>query len=312
MCIRDRAYYDRNTTDQIFSVSSSSATGYSSSILNAGEMRNWGWEFQLSGTPIQTAEFTWTVGVNYTLLNNEVVELYEGVENIAVGGTWAANTRIAKGYPYMSLWGQDYTYVNGRPVVGANGMYVPTASREYLGTAIADAVGGFSTSFKYKNINLSALFDFQQGGIMHSTSLQWSKYSGMHPDTETFNGESDTRVKGKILPEVTETGAENTTSVDPQDYYQSMWRFAAPNTYEASYLKFRELRLSYTFPNSVSELISVENLDISFFGRNIAILSSDIPYIDPQIITGSGNNQGLENAQVPSTRSFGLNLGANF
>tara|TARA_S200000501_G_scaffold356355_1_gene378972 strand:+ start:6696 stop:9902 length:3207 start_codon:yes stop_codon:yes gene_type:complete len=308
----DAAYYDRNTTDQIFSVSSSSATGYSSSILNAGEMRNWGWEFQLSGTPIQTADFTWTVGVNYTLLNNEVVELYEGVENIAVGGTWAANTRIAKGYPYMSLWGQDYTYVNGRPVVGANGMYVPTASREYLGTAIADAVGGFSTSFKYKNINLSALFDFQQGGIMHSTSLQWSKYSGMHPDTVAFNGESDTRVNGMILPGVTETGAENTTSVNPQDYYQSMWRFAAPNTYEASYLKFRELRLSYTFPNSVSELISVENLDISFFGRNIAILSSDIPYIDPQIITGSGNNQGLENAQVPSTRSFGLNLRANF
>ena len=134
----------------------------------------------------------------------------------------------------------------------------------------------------------------------------------MHPETVAFNGESDTRANGMILPGVTETGAENTTSVDPQDYYQRMWRFAAPNTYEASYLKFRELRLSYTFPNSVSELISVENLDISFFGRNIAILSSDIPYIDPQIITGSGNNQGLENAQVPSTRSFGLNLRANF
>ena len=73
-----------------------------------------------------------------------------------------------------------------------------------------------------------------------------------------------------------------------------------------------EFGISYQLRRPVSELISVENLDISFFGRNIAILSSDIPYIDPQIITGSGNNQGLENAQVPSTRSFGLILRANF
>ncbi|MGD2004510.1 MAG: SusC/RagA family TonB-linked outer membrane protein [Flavobacteriaceae bacterium] len=308
----DGAYYDRSTVDQIFSVASSDATGYSSSILNAGEMRNWGWEFQVTATPIQTNDFTWTLGVNYTLLNNEVVELYDGVENIAVGSTWAANTRIAKGYPYMSLWGQDYTYINGRPVVGANGMYVPTDSRVYLGSAIADAVGGFSTSFDYKNFNLSALFDFQQGGIMHSTSLQWSKYSGMHPETVSFNGESDTRANGMVLPGVTESGAENTTRVDPQAYYQTMWRFAAPNTYEASFLKFRELRLSYTLPKSISNSLSVENMDISFFGRNIAILSADIPYIDPQIVTGSGNNQGLENAQVPSTRSLGVNLRATF
>lgn len=59
-------------------------------------------------------------------------------------------------------------------------------------------------------------------------------------------------------------------------------------------------------------MISVQNLDISLFGRNLSILSSDVPYIDPQIITGSGNRQGLENAQVPSTRSVGINLRATF
>lgn len=309
----DVAYYDRNTTDQVFNVDSPYATGYSSVLTNAGEMRNWGWEFQLGGAPIQTEDFKWNLGLNLTFLNNEVVELTEGIENLSMGNTWAADLRIQKGKPYMALYGQDYIYDNnGRRVVGDNGYYKTTEDRVYLGSAIADVVGGFNTSFSYKNFNLSALFDFQKGGILHSTSLQWSKYSGMHPETVAFNGESDTRANGMVLPGVTESGAENTKSVDPQGYYQSMWRFAAPNVYEANFLKFRELRLSYSFPNNITSLMSLQNLDLSLFGRNLAILSSDVPYIDPQIITGAGNRQGLENAQVPSTRSFGINLRATF
>lgn len=309
----DAAYYSRKTTDQVFNVSTPFSTGYSSALTNAGEMRNWGWEFQLGGSPIQTEDFEWSLGLNLTFLNNEVVELTEGIENLDMGNTWAADLRVQKGLPYMALYGQDYIYdSNGRRVIGENGYYKTTEDKVYLGSAIADAVGGFSTSFSYKNFNLSALFDFQIGGVLHSTSLQWSKYSGMHPETVAFNGESDTRANGMILSGVTETGEENTKKINPQSYYQSMWRFAAPNVYEASFLKFRELRLSYSFPSSITDLISVQNLDLSFFGRNLAILSSDVPYIDPQIITGAGNRQGLENAQVPSTSSFGVNLRATF
>lgn len=309
----DAAYYDRKTTDQVFDVDSPYATGYSSVLTNAGEMRNFGWEFQFGGTPIQTEEFKWNLGLNLTFLNNEVVSLTEGIENLSMGTTWAADLRIQRGKPYMALYGQDYIYDNnGNKVIGENGYYKTTDDKVYLGSAIADAVGGFNTSFSYKNLNLSALFDFQNGGILHSTSLQWSKYSGMHPETVAFNGESDTRTNGMVLPGVTESGAENNKSIDPQGYYQSMWRFAAPNVYKASYLKFRELRLDYSFPNSITDLIFLQNLDLSLYGRNLAILSSDVPHIDPQIITGAGNRQGLENAQVPSTRSFGINLRATF
>ena len=315
----DAAIYDRTTDDQIFNVASPSPTGYTSQLLNAGKMRNWGWELQASGKPIQTEDFTWTVGLNLTRINNEVVELLKDengesiVENIAMGATWAAELRIQENLPYMALFGQDHIYDdNGNKVVGDDGVYEWTADREYLGSAIADYTGGFSTSFDYKNFNLSALFDFQVGGVIHSTSLQWSKYSGMHPDTVAYNGESDTRANGMVLEGVTSTGAVNTTRIDPQAYYQGNWRRAAPNVYDASFLKFRELRLSYQFPKDFMQPIAIDDMTLSFFGRNLAILSSDIPFIDPQIVTGSGNAQGLENAQIPSTQTFGANLTLKF
>lgn len=315
----DVAYYDRTTEDQIFNVSSPSPTGYTSKLLNAGEMRNWGWEFQINGTPIDKNGFRWDVGINFTAINNEVVSLLKDengnsvVENIDMGNTWAAELRIQEGYPYMALFGNDFVYDdNGNKVVGDDGVYKFTDERVYLGSAIADYTGGFNTSFSYKNFKLDALFDFQIGGIIHSTSLQWSKYSGMHPETVSFNGESDTRANGMVLPGVLENGSQNNIRIDPQTYYQTQWRMAAPNVYDASFLKFRELRFTYKFPKNISQYVYLNDLNLSLFGRNLGIIDADLPYLDPQVVTGAGNRQGLENAQVPSTRSFGINLTATF
>jgi hypothetical protein len=119
-----------------------------------------------------------------------------------------------------------------------------------------------------------------------------------------------TRANGMVLPGVTTDGSENTVSVDPQTYDQTKWRVAGPNTYNAGYLKFRDVRLNYAVSQSTLAKTPFTSLNLSVFGRNLAILSSDVPYIDPQVITGSGNIQGVENAQVPPTRSFGIHLSA--
>jgi TonB-linked SusC/RagA family outer membrane protein len=315
----DAAYYDRVTEDQIFNVPVSATTGYTSKLLNAGKMKNSGLEIQIQGTPKQTADFRWDVGLNLTSQKNEVVELLkddEGntvVESINAGSTWAADLRVQEGLPYMALFGQDYVYDdNGNKIVDEDGFYQFTDDRVYLGSAIADWTGGFNTAFTYKGFTLSALFDFQVGGIIHSSSLQWSKYSGMHPETVSFNGESDVRANGMILPGVKADGSANNTRVDPQDYYHTYWRRAAPNVYDASFIKFRDVRLSYAVPSKTLNKTPFTSLKLSAFGRNLGILYSDVPYIDPQVITGAGNAQGLENAQVPATSSFGFNISAKF
>lgn len=105
------AHYDRTTKDQIFNIDSPAPTGYTSRLLNAGEMRNWGWEFEISGTPIQKNGFRWDVGLNLTAINNEVVSLLKDgngnsvVENINMGSTWAAQLKNSGRLPlYGRFW----------------------------------------------------------------------------------------------------------------------------------------------------------------------------------------------------------------
>ena len=98
----DAMYYDRTTEDQIFNVPLPSPTGYTSRTLNAGEMRNWGWEFQVKGTPIKQNDLKLDLGLNLSFINNEVVELLKDddgnsvVENISIGSTWAVEVRVQK------------------------------------------------------------------------------------------------------------------------------------------------------------------------------------------------------------------------
>jgi len=305
----DIAYYDRTTKDQIFPVSVSAATGYTSSVFNAGEMRNYGVEMSFNVVPVRTANLRWDIFVNAFRQFNEVVSLAEGIENLSRGGTWAAELRIQEGLPYMAIFGQDYVYnENGERLVDEDGNYQFTSERVFLGSAIADWTGGFGTNVTWRGLSASVLFDFQVGGAIHSTSLQWSKYSGMHPETVSFNGESDTRANGMVLPGVKPDGTPNDIRIDPQTYYQTYWNRAAPNLFDASFLKLREIRIGYTLPNRIFGGTPFRDMNISLFGRNLAILASDLPYLDPQIITGAGNDQGLENAQVPSTRTWGINF----
>lgn len=304
----DIVYYDRTTDDQIMQVSSSSATGYNAKWVNAGSMRNSGIELMLDAMVLDLSGFQWNVALNFATYNNEVVSLAEGVKEISMGGTWAADLRIVPGESYMGLYGEKWErHANGQPMVDVDGYPIVAADRTYLGSAIADFTGGFRNTFSWKGVSLSALIDFQEGGIIHSTSTQWANYSGMTPESVTQDG-VDIRQDGYLFAGVHEDGTANTTRIPAQSYYQGYWWVAEPNVYDASFIKLREASLSYTLPNSIVDKLPIRDVRLSAFGRNLAILASDLPYLDPQGVTGTGNRQGLENAQVPSTRSWGFSL----
>jgi len=305
----DIAYYDRTTDDQIMQVSSSATTGYNAKWVNAGSMRNSGIELMMDAMVLDMSGFQWNVAFNLATYNNEVVSLAEGVKEISMGGTWAADLRIVPGESYMGLYGNKWErHENGQPLVNADGSPIVAADRTYLGSAIADYTGGFRNTFSWKGISLSALIDFQEGGIIHSTSLQWANYSGMTPESVTQDG-VDIRQDGYLFAGVHADGTANTTRMPAQSYYQGYWWVAEPNVYDASFIKLREASLSYSLPNSLVDKLPIRDVRLSAFGRNLAILASDLPYLDPQGVTGTGNRQGLENAQVPSTRSWGFSLG---
>ena len=320
----DFTYYNELTEDLITPVQVDPATGYTSTVANAGKLENKGIEVLLNITPIQTNDFDWTVTWNFSKNKNKLLELLPGVQTLQLA-TFPFNgvsLNAVVGEPYGVIRGTDFVYDdNGNKVVKANGLYAETKTVQNLGSVLPDYNMGFRNSITYKNINFSFLIDVQKGGKYRSLTNLWSHYSGIAETTAANNIRED----GVILDGVTGTitydaqgkytvtdTATNTKSVDAQlwgtDYY---FGADALNVFNADYVKLREVTLGYAFPKKWTG--DVASIRLSAFGRNLFAWGLDNDNFDPEVATaGSGNIQGSEGGSLPSTRTYGLNLEIKF
>ncbi len=311
----DVTYYDMMTHEQIMDIDISGTSGYTSQMINAGKVSNKGIEVLLTGTPIKTSDFRWDITVNWSKNKSEVVELAEGITNYRLANApFAVSVNATVGEGYGNLMGRNYLYTDdGQRIVGPSGRYDRTTDTEPLGNVMPDWMGGINNSFTYKNINLSFLIDIRKGGQFFSTSYMWGMYSGMIEKTV----ENNIREDGIILPGVMEdpdnpgTYIENTIVCDVNNYGLAHYFVHAMDVFDADYMKLRELTIGYTLPNSMLKRAPFSNIRISFVARNLFTWGTDIKGIDPDFATNAGNIQGIEGAQVPSTRSFGFNLSFN-
>ena len=307
----DATYYNNVATDQIFQVDVSAASGYESQIINAGKMVNQGVELSLSGNVVNRGDFKWNVLVNWAKNDNRVEELADGIDNYRIAnelfGVVSLDAR--EGQRYGTIYGADFQRdENGNKIIGANGNYLTTSAPQPLGSVLADWTGGIRNSFSYKGVNLSFLIDAQMGGALHSVTNLFAKYSGMTQETVDGN----IRQVGLIAEGVTEGGEANTTVIDPISFFQGHFGLGAAHVYDASYVKFRELTVSYSLPNSIIGNTLFNSVNFAIEGRNLAILSKKIPHLDPENVTNSGNIQGLEGGALPSLRSYGFKVSLGF
>jgi TonB-linked SusC/RagA family outer membrane protein len=321
----DFTYYDERTKDLITPVQVDPSTGYLSTFVNAGELENKGIELLVSGRPIETEDFSWDVTVNFARNRNQLLSLIDGVETLQLGAFPfnGVSLNAVVGERYGQIRGTNYVFDDqGNKVVGANGSYLETPNVENLGSILPDFNMGIRNSISYKNFRLSALIDIQQGGKFRSLTNIWGNYSGILEQTARGN----IREEGVILPGVTgnvtfnddgsytvSNTAENTTVIsaqqEGQDYF---FGNDNQNVFDADYVKLRELNLSYTFNNEWFGGF-VKDVQLSAFGRNLAVWGLDNDNFDPEIATGgSGNVQGSEGGSIPSTLSYGLNLQLKF
>ncbi|MCK5649950.1 MAG: SusC/RagA family TonB-linked outer membrane protein, partial [Gemmatimonadetes bacterium] len=116
--------YDRSTSNQILGVQVSRASGYSSQRLNAGEVRNWGWELLLKATPLRMDNgFRWDLTANWSKNNSEVTELYGDLETLVLGSYWSLNIEARVGEPYGLFFGNGYVKDDqGRWLLNSSGM----------------------------------------------------------------------------------------------------------------------------------------------------------------------------------------------
>lgn len=309
----DVTYYDQTTRDQILGVDISRASGYTSRILNAGQITNKGIEAMLSGTILQLpGGLTWDASINFARNRNEVVELADGLTSLTLWTERGASLEARVGEPYGNLYGNKYARTEDGQLIFRNGYPYNIPGQQVIGNITPDWIGGISNAVSFKGITLSALIDAKKGGDIYDMGTSIARITGVLEESALG------REEGVIGTGVKNIGTEESPQYVTNDVvasartfygYYSGRQFHEAAVFDASYVKLREASITYMLPKSWFANNFLQSASISLVGRNLAIFYKNTTHIDPEVSSASlGYNYG----QLPSTRSLGFNLNVKF
>ena len=307
----DAAYYTSKAKGQILTVPISTASGFDNKIVNAGTLENNGVEISISGVPLKIAGFQWDVTLNWSKNNNKLTDLPEGIENYQIGTYWSLKVLAEKDKPYGSLFGYDFARDAAGNIIHENGLPLQ-GDLKTLGNYQADWVAGLNNELTYKNFSLSFLIDMKKGGDIYSMTTTWGRYAGVLE--ETLQGREDGIVGNGVMEDPANPGRyiPNTYVASCEEYNKAAYSntLAGGSVFDGTYVKLREIRFGYVIHKIGN--FPIRDIGISLVGRNLAILYSTVPHIDPETSFSNSNVQGLEFGQLPSTRSLGFNINFKF
>jgi TonB-linked SusC/RagA family outer membrane protein len=343
----DLTVYNTDSRNQILPVPLSTATGYSARLINAGLINNRGIEAMLHLVPVRTRNFSWEVDYNAARNVSEVKELFTD----PISGQEITNYVIASRYVTVEarvgdqmgdMYGIGYERVSSDPnskyydptgqyvgqiVYNNAGKPIATANRIKLGNYNPDWLMGINNNMTYKGINFGFLFDFRLGGEMYSHTQTVGREGGII--SETLEGRAngyDLSLEGNgvvgegAVPQYDGTRLvgfqANNVKLPAREWHTTITlgrRLVEGMVYDASFTKLREVRLGYTLPKKWLSGARIQNLNVTLVGRNL-LLWTKVPHVDPETSSTSGGTviPGVESVALPSTRSFGINLGLNF
>ncbi|RYD81199.1 MAG: TonB-dependent receptor, partial [Sphingobacteriales bacterium] len=325
----DFTYYSQKNRKQSINLDVSGASGYGVAKINAGLIQNQGFELSLTGKPIDTKNFGWATTFNIARNRNEVVRLYPGLATYTYGSTvYSSVTSYLNSYEgeaFGSLVGQAYQRdsATGGILLGANNMPLFTAATYNFGTVLPKFTGGFLNTFRFKNIELSVMIDFQSGGQFFSRSKMLAVRTGQDPVTvaindKGFNVRDAVAAGGGVRIDGISAATKQpvTAYVDAQTYYNTILgrRIYEPWVFDASYIKLRELKLGYNFTKKTLGKLPVQAASLAFIARNPAMIWQKAPKgLDPsELSTGSQSIGWYESGQTNRVASYGLNLNITF
>ncbi len=346
----DFTYYQTLTKNQILNIPLSITSGYNSRSINAGEIKNWGVELMLTTVPVQLDNgFKWNLDVNFSSNRSQVVSLSDGLTNFVMANR-RVSIEARVGERMGDMYGIGFARVQNsdpdKPYYDASGQYagqmvfkdgrpVPTTERIKMGNYNPDWLAGIYNTFSYKGIKLGVLFDIRQGGKVYSetqtvgreggiiTETLQGRENGYYPqasvqaDPQLLNAPVGTYVIGEgVVQNSDGSFSPNTRRVLPRQWH-SAWTggrsIAEGATFDASFVKLREVQIGYMLPDKLFGKLPFRSVTITLVGRNLA-LWTNVPHIDPEVMSYTGGTAlpGIEFMSIPSSRSYGFNIGLKF
>ena len=321
----DFAYYNRNTTDQIFTLPVDPATGYTNMVTNFGKVRNSGIELLVNFVPIRTKDWRWEIGFNFAKNKNKVVSMPASLDGgmVNINGFSAGNDavymRAVEGLPM----GELFTYLpqyteDGKLIVGDSGLPLLTDEVKDTGKNVnPDWTGGVTTSLSWKGISLSAALDIRKGGYMFSRTKNLMQFTG-NGEATLYNGRNPFIIPNSVYAD----GTENTTPIyttdgSYQDYFNDSGAGQGGEFYllDRSYVKLRNVTLAWQLPKAWVRKIYLSDVTLSLFANNLFTWTHKAnKYIDPETSSYGNDLEGLfgELYSNPACRNFGFNVGIKF
>ncbi|MGY0425449.1 MAG: SusC/RagA family TonB-linked outer membrane protein [Polaribacter sp.] len=312
----DIAYYRARDYNNIIDSPSSESSGYSSFRLNGDEFRREGLEFVVNVSPIKKELFKWNISINASTNKRIQTKIFDNKKKTA--------RNIKVGERTDAIYTDVYKTDSKGNVIFKNGLPLSDPYPRYIGNGNSNWVFGISNNITYKNLDLSFSFDGRSGGVIYSTTNQKMWWGGTHLGTvnqfrdDAFNGkktfigngvivtsgEAKYDVDGNIILD-TRTYKKNDVAVNYINYMQKTSNKINTNYqyYSQSFIKLREVSLTYNFNKEIMKKTFLKDASISLVGRNL-FLFANVSNIDP--------DSGIDKLQTPSTRNFGINVKLKF
>ncbi|MGN6396509.1 MAG: SusC/RagA family TonB-linked outer membrane protein [Mucilaginibacter sp.] len=301
--------YKSFTRNQIYSIPVSATTGFSTYYFNGGNLENKGIELSL-GYNAKFGDFTWKPSFNISANRNKVLDVLEYTDPATGQATSLPyvnlsgdvfNLRVQKGGAYGDMYAQAAERdANGNYIVNSDGVPVKSSDYTRIGNVNPNFVAGLQNEFNYKNFRLSFLIDGKFGGQVVSLTQAVLDQYGVSAASGAARDAGGVNVNGKM--------------VDAKTYYQTIGGrspIADLYTYSATNIRLRELVFGYTLPGSYLGN-KIKNVGISVVARNLWMIKNNAPF-DPDATLSQANGfQGLDIFNLPTIRSVGFKVSAQF
>ena len=312
----DVAYYSTTVDNQIVTVRVSPASGTILQTRNEGSIENKGVEITLAQDILRMKDFDWTVTANFSLNRGKVKSLPSDVSEIQGTQYSDVYTSAYLGGSTTALSGRDYERTpDGQIIVDANGYPVISPQKSLLiGNREPDFLLGIGSSFRWKNLSVSFLFDGRCGGDVYNATRRGLVSAGMDNLLTKYRNH-EVLVNG-VVQQPDGSYAPNTTPVIFDSNFVNNYYHAVSTNFieDGSYIRLSYLTLAYDFSKFLKKGSPLKGLKLSATGRNLFLLSK-YTGSDPQILAGTGGgtgSAGIDNYSVPTTRSFNFTLSATF
>ncbi|MBP2283184.1 TonB-linked SusC/RagA family outer membrane protein [Flavobacterium sp. CG_23.5] len=330
----DGTYYITDTSDLITRATASTPSGFVNSLQNVGDLQNKGYEIDLGLNPFRNANgFNWNIKANYSSYKTVVKALSNGVNSVNLQSNTFIGVFAEVGEEFPLIKGTAYERdPQGHIIVNSNGVPLKTTDFKKLGKSTPDYIIGFSNTFSYKGLSLTAVADYRAGHSIYSEAYATMAFAGY-----TLESASQPRETGYIVPNSVQqtTPGVFTTNATPTfnttygggtyrgalDYFSGQYnRTGEAMLLDASAVKIKELSLSYDLP---SKLLKNTGLTSFKFGVNardpfIFFINNgngikNQGYTDPEASNTTGNGLGISNVgQYPTTKTYGASINLTF